>query len=244
VRARIVARSLTCCALAAGFGLPGCVSSGKYDDLERRNTSLQQEFDQLAEYNAALEERLEDLNVANEELAAELVASEAQAAELHNTYVSLVSELEDEVATGQVTIDQLASGIRVNLAEDILFPSGSAEVDEGGAAVLARVAGRISDGSYTVMVDGHTDNVPISSRLKSRYPTNWELAGARAAAVVRLLQENGVEGTRLAAVSKGPFEPVAPNDTAEGRARNRRIGIRLLPVTAEGELATLPSDTP
>ena len=75
----------------------------------------------------------------------------------------------------------------------------------------------------------HTDNIAVGPRLKQRYPTNWELAGARAASVVRLLSESGVANDRLSAVSFGPFYPVESNDTSAGRARNRRIEIRLLP---------------
>jgi chemotaxis protein MotB len=78
-----------------------------------------------------------------------------------------------------------------------------------------------------VFVEGHTDNVPVGRRLRERYPTNWELAGARAALVVRALSEGGVEPKRLRAVSRGPFAPIAANDTPENRARNRRTEIIL-----------------
>ena len=125
--------------------------------------------------------------------------------------------------------EQLREGIRVNVAEEILFPSGSAELNDRGREVLGKVAADLKDATHVVEVLGHTDNVQISSRLKSLYPTNWELGGARAARVVRLFQEQGVDGGRLEAVSRGPFAPIVANDTEEGRAKNRRIEIRLMP---------------
>ena len=77
---------------------------------------------------------------------------------------------------------------------------------------------------------GFTDNVPIRGNLAKRYPTNWELAGARAASVVRLLESTGIDSTKLIASSYGDNFPVASNDTEEGRAQNRRIEIRLRPL--------------
>jgi chemotaxis protein MotB len=72
--------------------------------------------------------------------------------------------------------------------------------------------------------------VPVGPKLAERYPSNWELAGARAASVVRVMQEAGVPATQLVAVSRGETEPVASNDTEEGRAQNRRIDVRIRPV--------------
>ena len=84
-------------------------------------------------------------------------------------------------------------------------------------------------------MQGHTDSLAIYGALKARYPTNWELAGARAAGVVRVLEEAGTDPTRLSAVSMGQYQPIASNDTPEGRAENRRIEIRLLLAAAEPE---------
>jgi chemotaxis protein MotB len=85
-----------------------------------------------------------------------------------------------------------------------------------------------------VEVQGHTDDLPIRGRLAERFPSNWELGGARAARVVRLLGEHGVAPTRMRAVSFADTQPIASNETPEGRARNRRIEIRLLPVPGSG----------
>jgi chemotaxis protein MotB len=77
---------------------------------------------------------------------------------------------------------------------------------------------------------GFTDNVPVGPNLAERFPSNWELAGARAASVVRVMEEEGIPAPQLVAVSRGETEPIASNDTAEGRAQNRRIDVRLRPV--------------
>jgi chemotaxis protein MotB len=82
-----------------------------------------------------------------------------------------------------------------------------------------------------IQVEGHTDNVPILSDLKNRYPTNWELSTARATEVVRYLQEHGgLDARLLSATGYGQFQPVASNDTDEGKHKNRRIEIVLLPL--------------
>jgi chemotaxis protein MotB len=121
----------------------------------------------------------------------------------------------------------------VNVAQDILFDSGSAEVDKSGTEILGRVAVQLKKSSHQILVIGHTDNKPIGPTLVKQYPTNWELAGARAASVVRLFANSGLPTKRLLAVSMADVKPVASNATPEGRARNRRIEIRLRPVTVE-----------
>ena len=100
--------------------------------------------------------------------------------------------------------------------------------------VLIRVAGQLKDVPYQIIVSGHTDNVAIGPNLAKRFPTNWELAGARSARVVRLFEESEIDGVRLLAVSRGETMPVASNDTPEGQKKNRRIEIRLRPVVQEG----------
>ena len=121
----------------------------------------------------------------------------------------------------------------MSVAQDILFDSGSAEVDKSGTEILGRVAVQLKKSSHQILVIGHTDNKPIGSALVKRYPTNWELAGARAASVVRLFAHSGLPTKRLYAVSVADVQPVASDATPEGRARNRRIEIRLRPVTVE-----------
>jgi chemotaxis protein MotB len=157
--------------------------------------------------------------------------------QLRSTYDGLVSDLQSEVASGRVQIEQLRDGLNVKLAQGVLFPSGSAQVGSEGADVLGKVAHRLLELPHRILVQGHTDDVPISGRLAERYPTNWELAGARAASVVRILAERGVPPERLAAVSLADTQPVASNATPEGKAANRRIEIRLIPAPGAGGAA-------
>ena len=102
-------------------------------------------------------------------------------------------------------------------------------VGREGRNILNTVAARLAESDYTIEVLGHTDNIPIKGLLTQKFPTNWELAGARAAQVVRIFLEAGVAGDRLRATSRAQYEPVASNDDEEGRGLNRRIEIRLRP---------------
>lgn len=212
--------------------LPGCVTKGRYDMLASDRDSIAAERDALAERAAKLQEELDATRVESDEVRAALAATEAQMDELQSTYGSLVDELESELASGQIKIKQLADGIQLNLSQEILFPSGSAQLDATGRDVIARVAGQIRNEQAVISVEGHSDDVPIRGALKQRYPTNWELAGARASSVVRLLTERGVSPDSVRAVSRGPFAPVASNETSEGRAQNRRIEIILRPANS------------
>ena len=202
-------------------GSTGCVTSGKYNEMVAERDTLEQ--------------RVGALEAANREFDSQLQDRTARLAEMTGTYDSLVRDLKSEVASGHVQIEQLREGIRVNVADEILFPSGSADLNERGRQVLSRVAADLEEAPHLVKVLGHTDNVQISRGLKSRYPTNWELGAARAASVVRLFQEQGIDGARLEAVSRGPFAPIVSNDTQEGRAKNRRIEIRLLPDVSDSK---------
>src|SRR5690606_22093191 len=141
-----------------------------------------------------------------------------------------VRDLEADLAAARIEIDRIREGLRMSLPAEVLFASGSAELTAEGERVLARIAADLRDEPYQVLVQGHTDDVAIRGALAERYPTNWELAGARAARVVRVLEAQGVDPTRLAAVSLGPHHPVASNETPEGRAENRRIELRLIPL--------------
>ena len=179
---------------------------------------------------------MEELRARRDELqeslaltASQLEKRNAEVRQLRDTYDGLVSDLQSEVASGRVAIEQLRDGLNVKLTQAVLFPSGSAQVEAEGAELLGKVAHRLLELPHRIQVQGHTDDVPISGRLAERYPSSWELAGARAASVVRILTDRGVPPQRLSAVSLADTQPVAPNDTPEGKAANRRIEIRLVP---------------
>ena len=218
------------------------------ESLGAERVALLEELDDLHEAQASLEADVRRLRKAEAELSETLEARSAEfesrgeeVDRLHETYEGLVADLEGEVATGQIEIQQLREGLRLNLTQEVLFSSGSAEVNAGGRIVLTKVAERVRGIPHEVEVQGHTDDVPIHSE---RYPTNWELAGARASRVVRFLEEQGVAPDRLCAISHGEYVPVAPNDSDAGRAKNRRIEITLKPVTAVAAAGVQGEQTP
>lgn len=224
---------------------------GQVRDLQRSNRSLGDErvrlideMEDLRQEREELSRDVEKLSKTKELLTDHLREREAQVAELAkatSTYRGLVNDLESEVSAGQIQIEQLRDGIRLNLPQDILFRSGAAKLEGSGVAVLRKVSKQLRGITHTIEVQGHTDDVPLSPALAARYGTNWELAAARAASVVRLFVEEGVDPHRLTVVSHGEYEPVASNDSPEGRAYNRRIDIRLIPVHAPVEPAS-PAD--
>ena len=219
-------------------GALACVTRGSYD-------TLAQERDALAAQKATLEERLDSLEGTNDGLEARLSERDRAVSEMRATYDALVADLESELSSGQVEIEQLRNGIRLNVSDEILFPSGSARLDERGRELLEKVATQVAGTSHRVEVEGHTDDVPITGALTSRFPTNWELAAARAARVVRLLEQGGIAGSRMRAASRSAFDPVTTNDSPEGRQRNRRIEIRLIPAAPEGrQRQTAAAPTP
>ena len=205
--------------------------------LSDERVALIDEIEDLRELREELEGKVEVLEEARGELEAnlresesELVRNTEEVQQLRETYGGLVADLESEVTAGRIEIDRLREGLRLNLSQEILFRSGSAQLNARGREVIGKVAERLAATPQRIEVQGHTDDVGIQGSLARRYPSNWELAGARAASVVRLLAEQGVSPDRMSAVSFGEFQPVASNDSAEGRAINRRIEIRLVPV--------------
>ena len=114
--------------------------------------------------------------------------------------------------------------LQIELNDSILFPSATAEPSPQAQAIFTDIAGILNHYSNPVQIEGFTDNVPISN---SRYPTNWELSSARAAAIVKWLVSKGVTPERLSAVGYGEFQPVASNNDEVGRAQNRRVAVMI-----------------
>jgi chemotaxis protein MotB len=230
---RGTAAVLVACVLSGSLA---CVTGGTYDAmlaerdaLFRKNVQLERDNAELEQELASLTAEMSALEASGRELSNRLSQQQEQVSELRGSYDQLVNDLKAELDSGKVQIERLRGGIRLSVADEVLFESGSAEIDSEGREVLEKVAAQVKSSPDRVEVVGHTDDKPIRSRLMSRYPTNWELAAARAASVVRLLQHQGVDGTRLRAISHGEFDPVESNQTENGRARNRRIEIRLMP---------------
>jgi chemotaxis protein MotB len=193
--------------------------------LAEREALLEERANELAD----LTERLEARNMELEERLDDLRARDAEIARLKASYEAFVGDLEAEIADGQIVIDQLREGIRVNLPDASYFAPNSVELTLHGKVTLAKVAAQLRPMTHHVEVQGHTDDMPPPPELG--YASNWEVAAARAAAVVRQLVAHGIAPERIRAVSYGDSRPLGPNDTEAERARNRRIEIRLIPNT-------------
>ncbi len=133
--------------------------------------------------------------------------------------------LSELVEKGLITVNQEALWVEVEIRNSVLFPSGSALLQESAVPVLEEVAQILADHDNSIRVEGFTDNVPIHTVV---YPSNWELSTARASSVVRLFMDNGISPQRMVAQGYGEYRPVASNDTPEGRAQNRRVVIIVL----------------
>ncbi|WP_417534237.1 flagellar motor protein MotD [Marinobacterium stanieri] len=128
----------------------------------------------------------------------------------------------EQIDRGQVQVSGNRLWVAIELNASLLFASGDAIPVIEADALLQPVIELVQDAENPVHVEGFTDSQPIST---ARFPSNWELSAARAAAVVRLLQQRGIAPERLAAVGYGQYQPAYSNRTAEGRQRNRRIVI-------------------
>jgi chemotaxis protein MotB len=121
-------------------------------------------------------------------------------------------------------------GISFRISSEILFPPGDAQLAPQAGEVIDRLLPVFNKAlTYSIVVEGHTDNVPIST---PRFPSNWELAAGRAGAVVRHLQTRGINPTRLSASGYAETRPVASNASPEGRATNRRVELVMRPPAA------------
>ena len=156
-----------------------------------------------------------------------LRAMEREVRERNAIYEDVIGRFRSLMDGGQLSVDIVRGRLVILLPQDVLFASGSATLGSEGRDVLAEVADVLAEfPDRRFQVEGHTDNVPISTE---RFPSNWELSSARALAVVRLLAQRGVDPENLSGAAFGEYQPVASNDDREGRRRNRRIEIVMLP---------------
>lgn len=240
-------------ALAAA---PGCYNGenerariaeleGQLTDSERQRTELEEQLTALRAENDALAGRLAELGEDVESLRTrasalegdlsattrerdELRERERQANERLATFRAMLERFRSMIDSGRLRVSIVRNRMVVELPDNVLFDSGQAELKPEGAATLAEVATVLSSIEGRVFqIAGHTDNVPIRSR---RYGSNWELSTARAVVVARYLIETaGMSADRISAAGYADTVPIESNDTEEGRARNRRIEIVLMP---------------
>ncbi len=123
---------------------------------------------------------------------------------------------------GEVSVTKTEDGVVITMSDLLLFSQGGANLSPKGRDILSKVATVLSKLAYHVKIKGHTDSSPISS---ATFPSNWELSSVRASTVVRLIIKNGVQPQYISAEGYAHYHPVATNDTARGRALNRRVEI-------------------
>lgn len=201
--------------------------SGQLADLRIQHDEILAEKAALLKDKSQLKASIADMEQALEDLAARRAAAEARVAQ----YKDLLARFKSLIDSGKLRVKIVDGRMVVELATDILFDSGKAELSAAGKAAVgevAKVLATIPDRSF--QVEGHTDNVPIRSE---RFPSNWELASARSIVVVRALVEGGVTANRVSGASYSEFRPVADNSADPGRAANRRIEIVVVPDLSE-----------
>jgi chemotaxis protein MotB len=194
---------------------------GRVDALSSENAELSARLDVERARAAALERRLED----------DREAERARLARVRRDYDEIVRALQTEIADKVIALDRAQERLTLTIVDRVLFPSGQAVLTAEGRRVMARVGQALARASNRgILVEGHTDDVPIGPELRGRFPSNWELSTARATEVVRfLVQQGGVAAELLRAVGHADTEPAVSNSSEEGRRQNRRIEIILLP---------------
>jgi chemotaxis protein MotB len=210
--------------------------------LSQKASALIKERDALQQDRDAVSQKLDAANLKIADLGKQLEVAQiatkaledAKAAELEKvkkSYEDMTAGLKSEISAGQVQITQLKGKLTVNMVDQILFDTGSADLKGDGQKVLAKVGealNKIAD--KDIRIEGHTDNKPLSAALQAKFPSNWELSTARATTVARyLIDHASVDPKRLVAAGYGEFKPKDSNDTPAGRAKNRRIEIVLVP---------------
>lgn len=188
--------------------LAGCVSKGKYNDLESKYNALQGQYTTLQGQYQQLQQ-----------------ASAAQAARSSAD----IAALKKELAADKVHVSRLQDAIKYTVNSDLLFRPGSWEMSKQGQEVIAKLAPRLAPFQQSkIVVHGYTDNAPVGRALQRQGITSNEvLSQKRAEAVMQYLLTQGVKPDMISAQGRGEADPLATNATAEGRAQNRRVELTL-----------------
>ncbi|MDH3599367.1 MAG: OmpA family protein [Candidatus Tectomicrobia bacterium] len=198
------------------------------DQYQAELTTLQSQYETLQRQHDELSDKLNQVSQKTEELQTDLEARESVLA----LQRKIERDLKEQIANQEVKIEEIEGKLKVTFVDKILFSTGSATINEKGQQTLLRVTESLREQTdRSILVEGHTDNVPIGIGLQNRFPTNWELSTARATSIVRFLQDAGdLEPERLSACGYSYYRPVASNDSEEERSQNRRIEIILVPI--------------
>ncbi|MDP5071133.1 MAG: OmpA family protein, partial [Congregibacter sp.] len=162
------------------------------------------------------------MSAANTDLAESGVGDISSEKEISGVEVALQTSIGDLIAPDRLAITGNSKWLEIKIPARMLFPSGSRSLLASSIPMLQRLADTLNALPNEVVVQGHTDNQPIRN---GQFPSNWELSTARAAAVARVFEDEGVDPRRLSAVGFGPNRPIADNASEEGQAENRRVVV-------------------
>ena len=222
--------SLSGCAELKGLRVETANQKTRIEQLTQDNESCRSGLKTAQAQLKAREADIRSRDAALKAKESELKAKEVKVREQSDAFTRMQEAMKAELNSRQVQLKELEGKLTLTMVESILFDSGKADVKPEGLETLKKVAEVLAKtAGQEVIVAGYTDNVGISGRLAKTYPTNWELSAARAISVVKILVADGVDAGLLSAAGFGEHRPVAANDTPEGRAKNRRMEIILMP---------------
>ena len=218
------------------------LEENRYRTLDAEKTALQQEKTELSKNLSTLQQQNAYLQKMNRQLYDNVVKLEKEleykksVIHMQDEVIKLLddpnntiaSSLKNRMSEDAVEVVPTEKGFKVIILEKILYDSGRYEINPEGRKLLSLLAQTLNQSkNQSIVVVGHTDNIPLKTTLKIPSPSNWELSAVRASKVARILQEEGIAPERLSAKGFSYYSPIAPNDTAEGRRQNRRIEIIL-----------------
>jgi chemotaxis protein MotB len=220
-------------AVLVGALFVGCVSKSTYKEtVEQKEQQIKLLEDQMllaAKDRGQLKNSLEEMKKALEEMR----AREAEQKKRLQEFQDLTARFKKLIDSGTLSVRIVDGKMVVSLGSDVLFPSGSAKLSAQGVQTVKDVTTQLASlEGKSYQIEGHTDDVPIATAM---FPSNWELASARALSVVKTMADAGMPAERISAASFGKFHPVESNTTKEGKAANRRIEIVIVP-----DLSSLP----
>ncbi len=206
----------------------------KLAEANRTITGLRDQLQDVIIRVPALKDRLEQSLEKYQAVRENLAEARARQAELESrqealkeTHQALVAGLKQQLDSQEASIEEYRQKLKVSFVDRILFGFSRVQISAEGKAALDQLAGvlaTVPEGNISVV--GHADSIPVASKFQYRFPSNWELSSARAAAVARyLLKQGGLEPSRIEVVGLSSYQPIADNDTDDGRAKNRRVEI-------------------
>lgn len=196
-------------------------------DYAALQASLDKSLTNAGDNNVNISKLVDQINESNQYIR-HLVEVKSKSDSLNMVLTNNLTRSLSKEEMKEVDVQVLKGVVYISLADNMLYKSGSYEISEAASETLSKIAKIITDYSdYEVLIEGNTDNVPIK---KTNIRNNWDLSALRASSVVQELQNKyGVNPSRLSAAGRGEYNPVSDNDTAEGRAKNRRTQIIITP---------------